>query len=153
MHALALCLALSQTGVVDSASSAHFLRRGYAIVESVFSPAEIDRLSAAITSAVDNGSVPVLNAAGPAVFDFMSEPALRELHSLPTDPRLLAALAPLLGGAGGFRYCAHNDIGLGRTVPWHKDLMTPPFSRYMRLPPWQDATGGDGSFGLVTVAI
>ena len=49
------------------------------------------------------------------------------------------------GAGANYRFCAHNDVGVDRFVPWHKDKLNGQYQRFQRLPLWsEEHDGHDG---------
>jgi hypothetical protein len=116
----------------------HFEHAGYVVVPDVFASSEIDFMRKSLMRHKDVLGLP--SAAGLTIVDFLSQPKLKALHRLRSEPKVLNALRALFGG-DNFRYCGHNDIGIDRVVGWHKDKLNDEFSVYQKLPLWLPGVG------------
>jgi hypothetical protein len=129
-----------------------FHAQGYVIVENVFEPARIDWLRREILRRrhlllPDSVAFPGKRDGGLTLPDFVSKPEFHFMRALPHEPALLRALHQVFGGAN-YRFCAHNDVGVDRFVPWHKDKLNGQYQRFQRLPLWsEEHDGHDGHDG------
>lgn len=130
---------------------------GYAVVDGVFAPGEIERIrDGVIRHKRQQGSkfsALGLFDPGLTIPDFMARREFEFMHYLPYHPPLHRVLHRIFGGQP-FRYCSHNDIGVNRIVNWHKDKLNDAYSHYQRLPLWGPGSEGpDGGHFIVKALV
>ena len=135
---------------------AKFHHEGYVIIPNVFQPEELAELRSKVLLLKQSEGLPLWKIVRPwylpsvlhavldpsvTIPDFMGRPAFAFMHYLPTVPLLLHALHVVFASRA-FRYCSHNDIGIDRIVPWHKDYLNNKYRAYQTLPLWDNQTEG-----------
>ncbi len=112
---------------------------GFVILKSVFSPEQIQEWNTVIQSFLKSKKQ-FHNHGGILIPDFVRWPALAQIASMKENETILSALKDIFDG-DNFRYCNHNDIGINRITPWHKDKLNGPYSRFQVTPIWSAKDG------------
>lgn len=112
---------------------------GFVILKSVFSPDQLQEWNTVIQSFLKSKKQ-FQNHGGILVPDFVRWPALAPVASMKKNATVQSALRDIFGG-DNFRYCNHNDIGINRISPWHKDKLNGPYSRFQVTPIWSTKDG------------
>jgi hypothetical protein len=110
---------------------AQFEADGFIIIPNVYSPAQIREVRREIEAFHSEGDEA-------SIVDFVGRGILPLTAELRNSQALHAALRDVFGG-NDYRFCAHNDIGYGRVVGWHKDRLNGEYRAYERLDPFVDA--------------
>jgi hypothetical protein len=116
------------------------LEEGFVIVPGVFAAQRLLDCASEITTLHGKRPGEFVKSSGASLVDFVSRGAAPKCASLKDDPGLQVTLGRLFGGAP-FRFCAHNDIGVSRSVGWHKDRLNNEYRRFETLDVWSPHEG------------
>lgn len=115
------------------------LRDGYVVLKSVFTKDQLELWRQEILSFTKTHKN-IQNSGGITIPDFIRWYDLSLTASMKDTPELHSALTDIFGGPD-YRFCGHNDIGINRLVPWHKDKLNGPYAKYQTTPIWSDISG------------
>lgn len=172
LSAAALEPSLAQAPLADerilSADQVRSFREdGYVVADDVIPVGRVDAMANAVERhVVRNRRMWVEGLVGSVdrglkLPGFMNERSISPLHALKTEPRLLQVLDELAGGGAhpGYRFCGGDNLGVNRTLGWHRDMkLNTPFSfAYMRRPQWgpwdRNVAPALQGFDVLTVAV
>ncbi len=114
-------------------------RDGYVVLKSVFTKDQLEEWTEDILR-FTKSQRQIQNAGGITIPDFLRWPALQSVGSIKDTPLIHAALTEIFGGTD-YRFCQHNDIGINRLCPLHKDKLNGPYAKYQVTPIWSDLSG------------
>ena len=113
------------------------MRDGYVILKGVHDPELLAECQREIIDYTKNNKT-IKNSGGITIPDFLSL-GFPKTASLKESPVLQHALQEILGD--DYRFCGHNDIGVNRTVGWHKDKLNGPYAQYETVDIWTEHGG------------
>ncbi len=112
---------------------------GFIILKSVFSTEQLEQWKNTIQSFLKSKKQ-MHNHSGILIPDFVRWPDLSSVASIKENETIQSVLKEIFRG-DNFRYCNHNDIGINRISPWHKDKLNGPYSRFQVTPIWSTKDG------------
>lgn len=110
-------------------------KNGFVIVENLFDHGKIQEWRNEIETYINHNSKLLKSSGGISIPDFVSKNDFLKLSSIRFDSKLLDILREILGDS--FRFCEHNDIGINRTVGWHKDKLNGKYAKYETVNIWE----------------
>ena len=116
-----------------------FLRDGYLVCKWIFDVKDIKSCREEILNYVDK-SIRTIPSNGISIVDFVGRNILPETSKLMKNKKLQNLLKNIFGG-DDYRFCSHNDIGINRTVGWHKDKLNNEYVKYETIPIWSTYEG------------
>jgi hypothetical protein len=116
------------------------LRHGFVVVRGLFSPGRLLDCANEVMALLAEHPEEFLESSGTSLVDFVGRALAPKCASLKDDPGLQALLGRLFRGAA-FRFCSHNDIGVSRSVGWHKDRLNNEYRRYETMDVWSPHQG------------
>jgi ectoine hydroxylase-related dioxygenase (phytanoyl-CoA dioxygenase family) len=114
---------------------------GYYVLKNAVSLEDIQVARQAIDGWRVQGNDGFCNSGGISIPGFVAIPELAPVAALKDNVIVRAALAEVL--TSDYRFCAHNDIGIGRTVGWHKDKLNGAYAKYQATNIWKPTANGD----------
>lgn len=114
-------------------------RDGFIVLKRVFTAEQLEQWNTTIRDFLTSKKQ-MQNHGGILIPDFVRWPALASVASMKENETIQAALHDIFNGTN-FRYCNHNDIGINRISPWHKDKLNGPYSRFQVTPIWSTKDG------------
>jgi CMP-N,N'-diacetyllegionaminic acid synthase len=127
----ALCIEPSQADHIREQIDTY----GYAVVRGVFDATEIRDARACIECWQQNGGVALRSAKGFSIPDFITVPGLSTVGNWRHEGALHSVLHAVFDD--DYRFCSHNDIGIGRVVGWHKDKLNGKYALYQATNIWE----------------
>lgn len=104
--------------------------QGYVLIKDLFPKELLHELRSAIMQGIRRGKFGLRNKSGIIIPNFLKVKDLRDLGlSLKHNEKLHAILKDIFGG-DDYRFCAHNDVGVNRTVAWHKDRLNGKYRKF-----------------------
>ncbi len=94
------------------------LRKGYFILENVFTNSEINKFKNIILDYIKKNKC-IRNASGITIPDFLRHKDLINIGLIKENKKIIEVLDNIFDK--NYRFCNHNDIGINRIVGWHKD--------------------------------
>ena len=116
-----------------------FLRDGYLVCKWIFDVKDIKSCREEILNYVDK-SIRTIPSNGISIVDFVGRNILPETSKLMKNKKLQNLLKNIFGG-DDYRFCSHNDIGINRTVGWHKDKLNGEYAIYETCDIWNEVDG------------
>lgn len=110
------------------------LKYGYIILENVFSKEELIKCRDEIIRYIKENKT-FKNGGGISIPDFIKKDGLKETAKLKDNNKIHKALIEIFNGYN-YRFCSHNDIGINRICPWHKDKLNGSLSKYETVNIW-----------------
>ena len=117
-----------------------YYKDGYVLVENVYSHAELDECVHEITEYCNTNPQRLFRAGGISIPDFLGRHHLPITHKMKDTDKIHDTLRVIFGG-DNYRFCGHNDIGVNRTVGWHKDKLNGDVERYQVHDIWKEHKG------------
>ena len=113
--------------------------QGYIILNNVFTKEELAMCGHEINNYIKNNST-LKNSGGISIPDFIKKKELYKTSLLKDNEKIQAALLDIFG-SDNYRFCSHNDIGINRICPWHKDKLNGPIAKYETVDIWKKHNG------------
>jgi len=82
----------------------------------------------------------LISCNGISIVDFVGRNILPKTTSLMNNKKLIEILNSIFE-SDNYRFCSHNDIGINRTVGWHKDKLNNEYEKYETIPIWSTYQG------------
>lgn len=124
--------------------------QGYVLIKDLFPKELLDELRRAIMQGIRRKKFGLVKKSNITIPNFLKVKELRELGlSLKNNEKLHAILKDIFGG-DDYRFCAHNDVGVNRTVAWHKDRLNGKYRKFEKHDIFAK-TKGETSFQIVKV--
>ena len=116
-------------------------KEGYILCKNVYTEQELDEIAQEIRTYVKNNRNKVFGSAeGVSIPDFIGRHNLPITHKMKDNAKVHEALCVIFGG-NNYRFCSHNDIGVNRVVPWHKDKLNGDVEIYQVHNIWKEHEG------------
>ena len=113
-----------------------YKKNGYIICENVFTIKEIEIFKKIILEYLDKNKC-LKNSGGVSVPDFIKIKELDIISNMRNHPKIHEKLKLIFNG-NNYRFCGHNDIGIDRTVGWHKDKLNNIYAKYQIHDIWKE---------------
>ena len=117
-----------------------YVHDGYIICKNVYTSEELDACRDEIIQYYKTNPDKVFQAEGISIPDFLGQHNLPITHKMKNAPKVHDALQVIFGG-DNYRFCSHNDIGINRVVPWHKDKLNGDVAKYQVQDIWSEHKG------------
>ena len=116
------------------------LTDGFVIIPNIFTKEKLEMCREEILNFKKKGKQGIINSGGLSIPDFIKYEDLKQTISLKEDTKLLEYLDKIFQGKN-YRFCSHNDIGINRTVGWHKDKLNGEYSKFQKTDIWSSLNG------------
>ena len=111
-----------------------FMRDGFLIYKWIFDIPEIVNAREEILNYIKNKNE-LISCNGISIIDFVGRNILPKTTQLMNNEKLIDILHNIFEN-DNYRFCSHNDIGINRTVGWHKDKLNNEYEKYETIPIW-----------------
>lgn len=115
------------------------LQHGFVILKNIFSKNELLECQNEIIEFIKNNKT-LKNSGGISIPDFINKNEFSKTSSLKNNLKIQKILKDIFNGEN-FRFCSHNDIGINRICPWHKDKLNGKYSKYETVDIWSSYEG------------
>ena len=113
--------------------------QGFIILNNVFTKEEIEDYRKQILNFKNKNKLRNSDK-GFTIPDFIRHKDLSGVGNMRNNEKIQAALLDIFG-SDNYRFCSHNDIGINRICPWHKDKLNGSIAKYETVDIWKKHNG------------
>lgn len=116
-----------------------YKENGYLVLPNVFTQNEINIFKNETNNYIKNNKT-IKNSGGITIPDFIKYNEFVNTKKIIYNEKINNKLKEIFNGSN-YRFCLHNDIGINRTVGWHKDKLNDKYSSFETIDIWSDHEG------------
>lgn len=115
---------------------------GYIILKNVFTEQEIESFKNEVNLYLKNPNKKIFNESSKSfsIIDFIEREEFKTIANIIKNKAINDCLEEIFNGTN-YRFCSHNDIGINRTVGWHKDKLNDEYDKFETVDIWSEEQG------------